>query len=394
MSSALSPARRRASRGVRWLAAAALGGLALMAAATAAQAQSASRAVPARAATHLLTTGTPIAMNTANWSPNAGYGSQPPAWTLDIFGIVHLQGAAAQISAAGPFPELIGTLPPAEAPTTAVFATANTFNATSAGVEIDPSGEIIAIPPTPPAPIDFRFFSLDGISFATNARGLPVPINTQNWSYCAGCDARALSWYTDNSDVVHLEGAVSQVSASGNEPNVIGTLPQAAAPAQTVYTIVHTAGGYADLAIEPSGQLDLIDPRPPATKDYSLVSLESITYRASGRGSPIALNDTNWSGQAGFDSRPPGWYTDASGLVHLQGAVHQTSGSGPKADVIGTLPVAAAPSYTVHEAVHTYLGTYANLTVQPSGVISLSSPPPPLVTDYSFVSLEGITYQR
>ena len=37
--------------------------------------------------------------------------------------------------------------------------------------------------------------------------------------------------------------------------------------------------GYADLAIEPNGALALIDPRPPMVKDYTFVSLESITYR-------------------------------------------------------------------------------------------------------------------
>ena len=392
MSSALSPARRRVARGIRWLAAAALGGLALTSAATAAQAEPASPTMPARAATMNITS--PIPMNTANWSAYAGFGTLPPAWSIDSAGVVHLQGAATQISIYGPYADLIGTLPPAVAPAVSIFAQVNTFNGTTAGVVIDPSGGITAIAFGPPARSDFRLLSLDGVSYPLKAQGIPVRINTQNWSYCAGCGTRAPSWYTDNSGVVHLEGAVKQVSASGNEPGVIGTLPQAAAPAQAVYTIVHTAGGYADLAIEPSGQLDLIDPRPPAAKNYGLVSLESITYRAAGAGNPVALNDANWSGQAGLGSRPPGWYTDASGLVHLQGAVHQTSGSGPGANVIGTLPAAATPSYTVHEVVPTSAGTYADLTIQPSGAISLTNPPPPLVTDYTFVSLEGITYQR
>ncbi len=47
-----------------------------------------------------------------------------------------------------------------------------------------------------------------------------------------------------------------------------------------MYTIVHTFNGtYADLAIEPNGTLALIDPRPPMVKDYTFVSLESITDR-------------------------------------------------------------------------------------------------------------------
>jgi hypothetical protein len=117
MSSALSPARRRAARGVRWLAAAALGGLALTAAATAAQAQPASPTVPGRAAARLMNITSPIPMNNANWSAYAGYGTLPPAWYIDTAGMVHLQGAATQISLAGPYANVIGTLPPAVAPT-------------------------------------------------------------------------------------------------------------------------------------------------------------------------------------------------------------------------------------------------------------------------------------
>jgi len=42
----------------------------------------------------------------------------------------------------------------------------------------------------------------------------------------------------------------------------------------------HTFNGtYADLGIEPNGQIDIIGPRPPAIQDFSFVSLEGITYR-------------------------------------------------------------------------------------------------------------------
>jgi len=73
---------------------------------------------------------------------------------------------------------------------------------------------------------------------------------------------------------------VKQTSASGPDANLIGTLPPAACPNRIVYTIVHTFNGtYADLAINPNGQIILINPRPPAVKDYTFVSLESITYQ-------------------------------------------------------------------------------------------------------------------
>jgi hypothetical protein len=42
----------------------------------------------------------------------------------------------------------------------------------------------------------------------------------------------------------------------------------------------HTFNGtYADLGIEPNGQIDIISPRPHASQDFSFVSLEGITYR-------------------------------------------------------------------------------------------------------------------
>jgi hypothetical protein len=64
-------------------------------------------------------------------------------------------------------------------------------------------------------------------------------------------------------------------------PNVLGTIVGGASlPNRVVYTIVHTFNGtYADVAINPNGQIGLIDPKPPAVKDYSFVSLECITYQ-------------------------------------------------------------------------------------------------------------------
>jgi len=222
----------------------------------------------------------------------------------------------------------------------------------------------------------------------------PIALNTANWT-SAGFDSRAPAWYTDGSGVVHLQGAVSQTSASGTGANLIGTLPLAARPASTVYTIVQDCSGpYADLAIEPNGTLALIDPRPPAGKAFDCISLESITYRPAGSGNALPVNSVNWTGSAGFQSRGPAWFKDASGLVHLQGAVSQASSSGGGANLIGTLPAAAAPPYTVYTIVHTYLGTYADLAIEPSGQLALIDPRPPMVKDYTFVSLEGITYRR
>lgn len=55
---------------------------------------------------------------------------------------------------------------------------------------------------------------------------------------------------------MHLQGAVTQVSPTNTSLNLIGTLPAAASPCNTVYTIAHTLNGtYADVAITPQGQI-------------------------------------------------------------------------------------------------------------------------------------------
>ena len=107
-----------------------------------------------------------------------------------------------------------------------------------------------------------------------------VPVNSSNWSTPGCCGSRSAQWYSDNSGIVHLEGAVTQTNATsvgGSDPNLIGTLPAAASPSQTVFTIVHTGSGtYADLAINPQGQIFLIS---SFNTNATFVSLEGITYR-------------------------------------------------------------------------------------------------------------------
>jgi hypothetical protein len=223
---------------------------------------------------------------------------------------------------------------------------------------------------------------------------VPIPVNTLNWSGSACCQSRAPAWYKDRSGVIHLQGAATQTNSTGPGANLIGTLPAAARPLANVFTIVHTASGtYTDLVVLTNGQIGLLDPRPPAVKDYSFVSLEGITYRPSLAGSAIPVNTLNWSGSACCQSRAPAWYKDRSGVIHLQGAATQTNSTGPGANLIGTLPPAARPLANVFTIVHTASGTYTDLVVLTNGQIGLLDPRPPAVKDYSFVSLEGITYR-
>jgi hypothetical protein len=108
-------------------------------------------------------------------------------------------------------------------------------------------------------------------------------LNSQNWGNPNNGSA-ALGWYKETGlvdpDVVHLQGGVTQTSSQGADANLIGTLSPAASPDRTVFAIVATNNGtYADIAVLPNGQIVLINPRSPAVKDFSFVSLECITYQ-------------------------------------------------------------------------------------------------------------------
>jgi hypothetical protein len=165
-------------------------------------------------------------------------------------------------------------------------------------------------------------------------------------------------------------------------------------PNRAVATIVHTFNGtYAGITIATNGQIFIISPRSPAVEDDTLVSLESITFRPSGRANVIKLNKAHWATAAGFGHRTPAWFVDRSGVVHLQGTAMQTSG-GTGARRVGTLPPAARPSHNVFTIALTNGGTYADLEVGRNGQVSLVAPQPPLITDFGLVSLEGISYRR
>jgi hypothetical protein len=336
----------------------------------------------------------------ANWSPSAGFGSTAPGWYKEVGfvdpDVVHLQGAAKQTSATGSHPNLLGTLPPAASPDRIVYTIVHTFNGTYADIAIQPNGQIFLINPRPPAIKDYSFVSLEGITYE---QFLPVPnpifVNSANWSHNAGFGSSAPAWYVDGNFYVHLQGAAKQTRATGGNANLLGTISALAGPTtRNVFTIVHTFNGtYADIAIQPNGQIFLINPRLPAVKDYSFASLEGITYLRFGTVNVIPLNKTNWSPNADLRSVPPAW-TTADGIVHLLGAAKQTSSTGSNPNLLGTLPLAARPRRNVFTIVHTFSGTYADIAIQSNGQIFLIKPRPPAVKDFTFVSLEGISYQR
>jgi len=348
--------------------------------------------VPAHAATRAAAT--PIKVNTRNWSGAAGFGTRGPAWYKDRSGVVHLQGALTQTSTAGTAANLLGTLPRAARPGHNVFTIVHTHAGTYADLEIASTGQLVVVAPRPPAVQDYANLSLEGITYRPGGRVASINLNTGNWSPKADFGSRGPAWFKDRSGVVHLQGAVATLHSKCVVPCLIGTLPASAAPNRAIAMIVHTfSGTYAGVTIATNGQISEISPRSPALEDDTLVSLESITFRPSGRTNVIKLNKAHWATATGFGRRTPGWFIDSSGVVHLQGAAMQTSG-GTGAGLIGTLPPAARPSHNVFTIVLTNGGTYADLKVGRNGQLNLVAPPAPLVTDFALVSLEGITYRR
>lgn len=188
-------------------------------------------------------------------------------------------------------------------------------------------------------------------------------------------------------------------------------------PVHDIYTVVHTlAGTYADLAITTDGSMYLYDSRSPAVTDPAFVSLEGISYPRIGGvadpdpSQPLALNTVNWSANVTFpvpprsptcvhirsSTAPPGWFIDGSGTVHLEGDPTEVSGNGGSSNpsLLGVLPMSVAPGRWVYTIAATNNGTYTDLVINPQGQIFLISPRPPMARDYSFISLDGISYQR
>jgi hypothetical protein len=335
---------------------------------------------------------TPIELN-CDWHGNAG---AVPGFFVDSSLVVHLRGAVWQGPRRGPNPLLIGVLPPEARPDRSVYELVHTFNGTYAGVEIDHFGNIYLIDAHAPAVRDLSFVSLEGVSFQRliSAANVPVPVNDANWSGQSRSDAVAPSAWRDGSGVVHLQGAVTQTSSHGPGTDVIGTLPEAFRPSRNVFTIAHSgAGTYVDLFISAlTGQIILTGAQGPAAADGRLVSLEGITF-TDNADLRITVNTADYRGSTVFNTFAPSAYVDGSGIVHLVGAIRQMSGTetGPK--LVGTVPAVARPSRDVYQIVPTNAGTYAGVVITSAGQIRIIGPRPPMVSDLSFVSLEGITYQ-
>ena len=92
---------------------------------------------------------------------------------------------------------------------------------------------------------------------------------------------------------------------------------------------------------------------------------------------------SGWAQNSGFTLRALGYFKDAQGFIHLQGAVTRTSGTGT---VIGTLPPGARATDFTYFPIYTAGATFGSIYIASDGSINLFS------GDASFVSLEGVVF--
>ena len=341
----------------------------------------------------------PIWVNTPDWSGSTDYMNRPPGLTEDSHGVVHLQGALKRtpgsndtlLGCTGTLP-LCGYAPPGRT----VYTIAHTLGGTYADISIDSGGRIwlISSPNT-----NTSFVSLEGISYSVGSVTGGGPVSqlqlAPNWySYTPQYNygASTASWWEDSDQTVHFEGGVQELTRTSGYAQLIGWIPTYAAPWQgDVYTIVHTLGGtYADLHIAPDGSIYLL---PSGNTNAGFVSLEGVTYSRLGAAGFHPFGPAaGWSAATCCGSAPLGWYKDPDGIVHLEGGVTQGAGG---SNQIATIDPSAAPPANVFTIVHTYGGTYADLMITSGGAISvIDATGAPAATNPSFVSLDGVTYQR
>jgi hypothetical protein len=353
----------------------------------------------------------PITVNSANWMAAGSVvpGTVAPAAYLDGQDLVHLQGAVTQTSQSGNL-DFIGIVPAGDRPNRAVYTIVHTFNGTFADLAINAQGQIFLIPSSATGT---HFVSLEGITYQPGNANPPSPINlnTANWLGSVCCGATGPGAYATTTlgagppgggdEIVHLQGAVKQKSSSGSDPNLIGTLPSDVEPPnRSVYTIVHTGSGtFADLAINPQGQIFLI-PTPTLTgSNTQFVSLEGISYNQGELINGGVESDPGWGlggfgAGGGFPSNDAiFWIEDGQGFIHLEGGVNLQTSCNPTCPEIALLPPQIRPSRNLYFVVHTFAGTFADLSIGTNGAINVI--PDTLYgkpSDLSFLSLEGLTW--
>lgn len=171
--------------------------------------------------------------------------------------------------------------------------------------------------------------------------------------------------------IVHLAG-----SLSGGGSDTAFVLPAAMRPSHNLWEYVDADPADATcVEVTTTGDVDPCD-------SGHFISLAGLTF-------PAALSTLHfarpslvhgWHG-AGYGTQPPQAALDASGIVHLSGAMAGTSGSSL------TLPTQYRPEYELYIPTYTFDNNYGWVDISPSGAVQAFGSEAPV-----FTSLEGITF--
>jgi hypothetical protein len=192
----------------------------------------------------------------------------------------------------------------------------------------------------------------------------------------------------DKHNVVHLRGAINQDAGSAS---IAFILPLKYRPNRSVYApVTMLNGAFGRLIIEKNGQVSV-----QAAEDYSdaqqFTSLEGVTF--SKAAAPLQYSNivlkNNWTEYDAITGKPAA-AIDTNNVVHLKGAIKQTTGS---IALAFTLAPKFRPSRDVYIHTNALLGRPARLNIHSNGDVFVQAAGS-FDDAQAFTSLEGVSYSR
>jgi hypothetical protein len=190
----------------------------------------------------------------------------------------------------------------------------------------------------------------------------------------------------DGDGMVYLSGSVAQ---TGNNSDVLGTLPASVRPAHVLYLAVYTLNfSQGVLRIDRDGTLQAYNGQSSATTSQGYTSLAGISYPSAGI-PQNALSLTNgWQSDQGLYGTGDPSYSVSNGVAHLSGSLARPAGSPPLFSnlwLATTLPPAAAPANNCFGSLtYTFDGGTGVIGTTPGNQLSASNA--------QYTSLAGISY--
>jgi hypothetical protein len=192
----------------------------------------------------------------------------------------------------------------------------------------------------------------------------------------------------DKHNVVHLAGAMAQLAGSASTAFV---LPLKYRPNKIVYVPVTLLNGaFGRLIIESTGAVS-VQAEGPYGNAQQFTSLEGVTYSrgATLQYANIVLKN-GWVDYNNTVTRKPGAALDTNNVVHLKGAMKQTSGT---IALAFTLAPNFRPSRDVYIHVNTVVGRAGRLNIHKNGDVYVQAAGT-FADAQGFTSLEGVSFSK